>query len=249
MNPIKLFYHVGQYWLMLRQVFRRPEKRNVFWSRFFDEVNSIGVGSLGIVAIISIFMGAVITIQSAFGFSSPWIPLYAVGYAARDSIILEFSPTIVSLILAGKVGSSIAYEIGNMRVTEQIDAIDVMGINSASFLILPKILASVFIFPFLICISMFLGILGGFVLGVAAGVVTPTQYVYGIQYDFRPYYVTYAVIKTLFFGFIIPSISAYQGYYTKGGSLEVGQSSTRAVVYSIIVLLLFNFILTQLLLA
>ena len=249
MNPIKLFYHVGQYWLMLRQVFRRPEKRNVFWSRFFDEVNSIGVGSLGIVAIISIFMGAVITIQSAFGFSSPWSPLYAVGYAARDSIILEFSPTIVSLILAGKVGSSIASEIGNMRVTEQIDAIDVMGINSASFLILPKILASVFIFPFLICISMFLGILGGFVLGVAAGVVTPTQYVYGIQYDFRPYYVTYAVIKTLFFGFIIPSISAYQGYYTKGGSLEVGQSSTRAVVYSIIVLLLFNFILTQLLLA
>jgi len=249
MNPIKLFYHVGQYWLMLRQVFRRPEKRNVFWSRFFDEVNSIGVGSLGIVAIISIFMGAVITIQSAFGFNSPWIPLYAVGYAARDSIILEFSPTIVSLILAGKVGSSIASEIGNMRVTEQIDAIDVMGINSASFLILPKILASVFIFPFLICISMFLGILGGFVLGVAAGVVTPTQYVYGIQYDFRPYYVTYAVIKTLFFGFIIPSISAYQGYYTKGGSLEVGQSSTRAVVYSIIVLLLFNFILTQLLLA
>ena len=249
MNPIKLFYHVGQYWLMLRQVFRRPEKRNVFWSRFFDEVNSIGVGSLGIVAIISIFMGAVITIQSAFGFSSPWIPLYAVGYAARDSIILEFSPTIVSLILAGKVGSSIASEIGNMRVTEQIDAIDVMGINSASFLLLPKILASVFIFPFLICISMFLGILGGFVLGVAAGVVTPTQYVYGIQYDFRPYYVTYAVIKTLFFGFIIPSISAYQGYYTKGGSLEVGQASTRAVVYSIIVLLLFNFILTQLLLA
>ena len=249
MNPIKIFYHVGQYWLMLRQVFRRPEKRNVFWSRFFDEVNSIGVGSLGIVAIISIFMGAVITIQSAFGFSSPWIPLYAVGYAARDSIILEFSPTIVSLILAGKVGSSIASEIGNMRVTEQIDAIDVMGINSASFLILPKILASVFIFPFLICISMFLGILGGFVLGVAAGVVTPTQYVYGIQYDFRPYYVTYAVIKTLFFGFIIPSISAYQGYYTKGGSLAVGQSSTRAVVYSIIVLLLFNFILTQLLLA
>lgn len=249
MNPIKLFYHVGQYWLMLRQVFRRPEKRNVFWSRFFDEVNSIGVGSLGIVAIISIFMGAVITIQSAFGFNSPWIPLYAVGYASRDSIILEFSPTIVSLILAGKVGSSIASEIGNMRVTEQIDAIDVMGINSASFLILPKILASVFIFPFLICISMFLGILGGFVLGVAAGVVTPTQYVYGIQYDFRPYYVTYAVIKTLFFGFIIPSISAYQGYYTKGGSLEVGQASTRAVVYSIIVLLLFNFILTQLLLA
>jgi phospholipid/cholesterol/gamma-HCH transport system permease protein len=249
MNPLRLLYHIGQYWLLLKQVFRRPEKRNIFWSRFFAEVNSIGIGSLGIVAIISIFMGAVITIQSAFGFESPWIPLYAVGVASRDSIILEFSPTIVSLILAGKVGSSIASEIGNMRVTEQIDALDVMGVNSASFLILPKILASVFIFPFVVCISMFLGLVGGLILGVAAGVVTPYQYIYGIQYDFRPYNVTYALIKTLFFGFIIPSVSAYQGYYTKGGSLEVGQASTRAVVYSIIVLLLFNFILTQLLLA
>jgi phospholipid/cholesterol/gamma-HCH transport system permease protein len=221
----------------------------VFWQRFFHEVNAIGIGSLGIVAIISIFMGAVITIQAAFGFESPWIPLYAVGLAARDSIILEFSPTIVSLILAGKVGSSIASELGNMRVSEQIDAIDVMGVNSASYLILPKIAASVFIFPFVVTISMFLGHIGGFVLGVAAGVVTPYEFIYGIQYEFRPYNVVYALIKTLFFGFIIPSVSAYHGYYTKGGSLEVGQSSTRAVVYSIIVLLLFNFLLTQLLLA
>ncbi|MCX6310332.1 MAG: ABC transporter permease [Bacteroidetes bacterium] len=249
MNPLRLLFHIGQYWLLLRQVFRRPEKRKIFWNRFFAEVNSIGIGSLGIVAIISIFMGAVITIQTAFGFESPWIPLYAVGVAARDSIILEFSPTIVSLILAGKVGSSIASEIGNMRVSEQIDALDVMGVNSASFLILPKITASIFIFPFLVCISMFLGHIGGFTLGVLAGVVTPSQFIYGIQYDFRPYNVVYALIKTLFFGFIIPSVSAYQGYYAKGGSLEVGQASTRAVVYSIIVLLLFNFILTQLLLA
>jgi phospholipid/cholesterol/gamma-HCH transport system permease protein len=249
MNPLRLLYHIGQYWLLLRRVFRRPEKRSIFWDRFFTEINAIGIGSLGIVAIISIFMGAVITIQSAFGFESPWIPLYAVGVAARDSIILEFSPTIVSLILAGKVGSSIASEIGNMRVSEQIDALDVMGVNSASFLILPKILASVFISPFVVCISMFLGHVGGLVLGVAAGVVTPYEFVYGIQYEFHPYNIFYAVIKTLFFGFIIPSVSAYQGYYVKGGSLEVGQASTRAVVYSIIVLLLFNFILTQLLLA
>lgn len=249
MNPLRIFFHIGQYWLLLRQVFRKPEKTNIFWRRFFAEIDAIGIGSLGIVAIISIFMGAVITIQSAFGFESPWIPLYAVGVAARDSIILEFSPTIVSLILAGKVGSSIASEIGNMRISEQIDALDVMGVNSANFLILPKILASVFISPFVVCISMFLGHVGGFVLGVAAGVVTPYEFVYGIQYDFRPYNVFYAIVKTLFFGFIIPSVSAYQGYYAKGGSLEVGQASTRAVVYSIIVLLLFNFILTQLLLA
>ncbi|MGL4597407.1 MAG: MlaE family ABC transporter permease, partial [Bacteroidia bacterium] len=167
MNPLSLFRHIGAYWLLMRQVFRKPEKWSIFWRRFFEEVNAIGIGSLGIVAIISIFMGAVITIQSAFGFESPWIPLYAVGVAARDSIILEFSPTIVSLILAGKVGSSIASEIGNMRVTEQIDALEVMGVNSAGFLILPKVLASVAIFPFVVTISMFLGHLGGFALGVA----------------------------------------------------------------------------------
>lgn len=249
MSPANLFYHIGRYWLLMSQVFRKPEKRKIFWQRFFHEVDAIGIGSLGIVAIISIFMGAVITIQAAFGFESPWIPLYAVGLAARDSIILEFSPTIVSLILAGKVGSSIASEIGNMRVTEQIDALDVMGVNSASFLILPKVLASVAIFPFIVMISMFLGHVGGYVLGVASGVVTPYEFVYGIQYEFRPYNVFYALIKTAVFGFIIPSVSAYHGYYTKGGSLEVGQSSTNAVVYSIISLLLFNFILTQLLLA
>jgi phospholipid/cholesterol/gamma-HCH transport system permease protein len=249
MNPAKLLYHIGRFWLLLGQVFRKPDKAGIFWDRVFFEINAIGIGSLGIVSIISVFMGAVITIQSAFGFESPWIPLYAVGLAARDSIILEFAPTIVSLILAGKVGSSIASEIGNMRVSEQIDALDVMGVNSANFLILPKIVASVFIFPFVVVISMFLGHLGGFVLGVAAGVVTPYEFVYGIQYDFRPYNVFYSLIKTLFFGFIIPAVSSYHGYYAKGGSLEVGQASTRAVVYSIIVLLLFNFILTQLLLA
>lgn len=249
MDPVKLIYHVGRFWLMLAQVFRRPEKPRIFWKRVFFEINEIGIGSLGVVTIISIFMGAVITIQTAFGFESPWIPLYAVGLATRDSIILEFAPTIVSLILAGKVGSSIASEIGNMRVSEQIDALDVMGVNSAGFLILPKVVASVFIFPFIVVIAMFLGHFGGFVLGVAAGVITPYEFTYGIQYDFRPYNVFYALTKSLFFGFIIPSVSAYHGYYTKGGSLEVGQASTRAVVYSIIVLLLFNFILTQLLLA
>lgn len=246
---MKLFFHIGRYFLLMQRTLHRPEKWSMYRKQIFREIDVIGIGSLGIVSIISIFMGAVITIQTAFGFESPWIPLYAVGVAARDSIILEFSPTIVCLILAGKVGSSIASEIGNMRVTEQIDALEVMGINSAGYLILPKIIAAVCIFPVLVVISMFLGHFGGYVFGVATGVVTSYEFVYGIQYDFRPFNVVYALVKTVCFGFIIPTVSAYQGYYTKGGSLEVGAASIRAVVYSIIVELLFNFIITQLMLA
>jgi phospholipid/cholesterol/gamma-HCH transport system permease protein len=236
---MKVFYHIGRYFLLLNRVFSKPEKRSIYRNRFFEEVNSLGLGSLGIVAIISVFMGAVITIQAAFGFQSPWIPIYAVGLATRDSIVLEFSPAIVSLILAGKVGSSIAGEIGTMRVTEQIDAMEIMGVNSAAYLIL----------PFLIVISMFLAMIGGLVFGVFTHAVTPHQYLYGIQYDFRPYNVVYALVKVVVFAFIITSISSYHGYYTKGGALEVGRSSTKAVVYSSIVLLFFDLLLTQLLLA
>jgi len=243
------FFHVGRCYILIRRVFSKPEKWSIYRKRWLEEMNTLGVGSLGIVIIISLFMGAVITIQSAFGFESPWIPLYAVGVASRDSIVLEFSPTIVSLILAGKVGSSIASEIGTMRVTEQIDALEIMGINSKSYLILPKIIAAVFVNPFLIMISMFLGLLGGLIAGVLSGAVTPYEFVYGIQYDFRPFNVSYALIKTVVFAFIITSVSSYHGYYTQGGALEVGQSSTRAVVFSSIVILLFNVILTQLLLS
>jgi phospholipid/cholesterol/gamma-HCH transport system permease protein len=246
---MRVFYHIGRYFLLLNRVFSKPEKAVIYRNRFFEEVNSLGIGSLGIVAIISIFMGAVITIQAAFGFESPWIPLYAVGLAARDSIVLEFSPAIVSLILAGKVGSSIAGEIGTMRVTEQIDAMEIMGVNSAAYLILPKILAFMFILPFLIIFSMFLAMIGGLVFGVFTNAVTPHQFLYGIQYDFRPYNVLYALIKVVVFAFIITSVASYHGYYTKGGALEVGRSSTKAVVYSSIVLLFFDLLLTQLLLA
>lgn len=234
--------------MLLGRVFSKPEKSSIYRNQFFLEVDKIGIGSLGIVAIISVFMGAVITIQSAFNFESPWIPIYSVGVATRESIILEFSPTIISLILAGKVGSNIASEIGTMRVTEQIDALEIMGINSSCYLILPKILAAVFINPFIIILSMFLGIAGGYVFGLLTGVVTSYEYIYGIQYEFRPYNVTYALIKTVFFAFIITSVSSYHGYFTKGGALEVGQSSTKAVVYSSILILLFNLLLTQLLL-
>lgn len=179
---------------------------------------------------------------------SPLLPAYTVGFTARQSIILEFSPTIIALILAGKVGSNIASEIGTMRVTEQIDALDIMGVNSAAYLVLPKVLAGLFIFPFLIVISMFLGIFGGWFICISTGVVSSNDYIYGIQYDFRPFDVFYALIKTVIFAFIITSVSSYHGYFAKGSALEVGRSSTKAVVYSSILILIFNYIVTQLLL-
>jgi phospholipid/cholesterol/gamma-HCH transport system permease protein len=242
-------YHLGRYYILIRRTFQKPEKGKIFWKQLVREMDSLGIGSLGIVSIISVFMGAVICIQSAFGFESPWIPLYAVGVSTRDIIILEFSPTVVCLILAGKVGSNIAGEIGTMRVTEQIDALEIMGINSSCYLILPKIAAALILFPFLIVISMFLGLLGGYVVGVAAKAVTSYEYVYGITWDFRPYNVFYAIVKTYIFSFIITSVSAYHGYFTQGGALEVGRSSTKAVVYSSILILLFNVIITQILLS
>jgi phospholipid/cholesterol/gamma-HCH transport system permease protein len=240
---------IGKYYLLLFQVFKKPEKLKVFWKNIIREIDAAGVSSFGIVTVISLFMGAAMTIQSAFGFESPWIPLYAVGVASRDTLILEFSPTIVSLILAGKVGSNIASEIGTMRVTEQIDALEIMGVNPANFLILPKIIASMFINPFLIIISMFFGLIGGWSTSLFTNAVTSYEYVYGITYDFRPYNVFYALVKTFVFAFLITSISSFHGYYTSGGALEVGKSSTKAVVWSSILILLFNVIITQLMLA
>lgn len=210
------------------------------------EIDSIGISSLSIVAIISVFMGGIIAIQTAFSISSPLVPLYAVGFTTRESIMLEFSPTVVCLILAGKVGSNIASEIGAMRITEQIDALEIMGINSAGYLIFPKIAAAIIIFPVLIALSMFLGIAGGYVMGVSSGACTAYEYVYGIQAFFEPWKLYYSFTKVLFFAYIITSVSSYYGYYTSGGALEVGKSSTNAVVYSSILILLFSLILTNL---
>jgi phospholipid/cholesterol/gamma-HCH transport system permease protein len=210
------------------------------------EIDNIGIGSLPIISIISFFMGGVITIQAAFGFTSPIIPLYALGFTTRESMLLEFSPTIVCLILAGKIGSNIASEIGSMRITEQIDALEIMGINSAGYLILPKILAAMFILPFLIAISMFLGIFGGYVMGIATGACNSYEFIFGIQAFFEPWKLYYSFTKVITFAFLITSISSYFGYYTQGGALEVGKSSTSAVVYSSILILVFNFIITQL---
>jgi phospholipid/cholesterol/gamma-HCH transport system permease protein len=213
------------------------------------EMENLGLDSVGIVAIISVFMGAVLAIQMAFNIDTPLIPSYTIGYVTRQSVELEFAPTIISLILAGKVGSRIASEIGTMRVTEQIDALEIMGINPATFLILPKIVASMFINPFLIAMSMILAVSGGWLAGIFTGLFPSAEYIYGIQSFFHLYDIFYAIVKTIVFAFLISSISAYCGFYTKGGALEVGEASTNGVVYSSIAIIFMNLILTQLLLA
>jgi phospholipid/cholesterol/gamma-HCH transport system permease protein len=240
--------HIGRYFLLLKETFSRPERLSLYWKRTVEEMDLLGVKSVGIVALLSFFMGAVITIQTKTNIDSPLIQAWVVGFATRQSTILEFSPTIIALILAGKVGSNIAAEIGSMRVSEQIDALDIMGVNSAGYLILPKILASVMINPFLVIMSMFLSIGGGYIAGTATGIVSATDYLQGIQTNFNSFHVTYALIKTVVFAFIIATVSAYQGYYTKGGTREVGISSTKAVVYSNVVILIANYALTQMLL-
>ena len=246
---MKFFFHLGRYFELIKLVFSRPEKAKIYFKQTIKEIEVIGINSLGIVFVISIFMGAVLTLQVGYNFDSPLIPRYLIGLSARDSMILEFSSTIVGLILAGKVGSHIASEIATMRVKEQIDALEIMGINSAGYLIFPKIIAAVFINPFLTMISSFVGIFGGWLAAIATGVVSSNEYIHGLHYAFVPFYMTYALIKAVVFAFIITSVSAYHGYYTKGGALEVGHSSTKAVVYSSVLILLFNVILTQLLLA
>lgn len=244
-----IFFHIGRYLLLMGEAFKRPDKDRVFWSHLFREFKNLGVDSVGIVSIISVFMGAVLAIQTAYNIDSPLIPLTMVGFTTRQSVILEFSPTIVSLILAGKVGSRIASEIGTMRVTEQIDALRIMGVNPANFLILPKITASMIINPVLIVISIAIALSGGWLVSVLTGLVTPQTYLDGIRYWFEGYTVFYALIKTTVFAFIIASVSGYMGYYVEGGSIEVGDSSTKAVVYSSILIIVFNLILTQLLLS
>jgi len=246
----KFLESLGRYFILLGKVFSKPEKASVYYKQTIKELIFLGINSIGITVIISFFMGAAITLQTAYNTENPIYPAYLIGLGCRDSIILEFSSTIVALILAGKVGSNIASEIGTMRVTEQIDALEIMGVNSASYLILPKMIATLIFNPFLTMISIIVGIAGGWFIGTQViGVITSEQFIYGIQYAFIPYYITYTLIKTVVFAFLITSISAYQGYFVKGGSLEVGQAATKSVVYSSVYILIFNVILTQLLLS
>ncbi|MDG1262119.1 MAG: ABC transporter permease [Flavobacteriales bacterium] len=245
---MQLFTHIGRYFLLMSNVFRRPEKWKLFFKATVQEIDKIGVQSLGIVALLSLFMGAVICIQTAANIDSGWIPLYTIGFTVRQTMILEFAPTIIPVIMAGKVGSNISSEIGTMRISEQIDALDIMGVNSANYLILPKIVGAIFIFPFLIIMAMFLGVTAGALIGVLADLLPLADFETGIQYDFRPYQVVYSLFKTIVFAFIIVSISAYHGYFTRGGALEVGKSSTQAVVYSIVLIMVANLLITQLIL-
>lgn len=242
------FFHIGRYFSMLRRVFARPEKHKLYIRQLFHEIENLGVNSVGIVIIISIFIGGIMTIQFAYSMANPIYPSELVGLGTRDTLLLEFSSTMLALIMAGKVGSNITSEIGTMRVTEQIDSLEIMGVNSASFLILPKIIAVVFIFPFLYIISVFFGLLGGLVTGPIAGVITIPEYIDGIQWLFYPYYITFSIIKSLVFGFLVASVPAYFGYYVQGGALEVGKASTKAVVNTNILILFFDLILTRLLL-
>jgi len=239
----------GRYILFLKNIFSRFEKREVYWRQTIKEINMLGISSIGFVSFISIFVGAVVTLQVAYNLENPLLPTYLIGLSSRDSLILEFSPTMISLVLAGKIGSHIASSLGTMRVTEQIDALEVMGVNSASYLVLPKIFATVFINPFLIILSIALGLVGGWLAGSLTGICSAQDYLLGIQYEFIPFNLAYAIIKTIIFAFIITTVCAYFGYTTKGGSLEVGQASTKGVVYTSILIIICNYFITSLLLS
>jgi len=240
--------HVGKYFMMLGQVFKRPQKGRVFKEALFKEFDELGIKSIGIVVFISFFIGGVIALQTALNIENPLIPKYLVGFATKRSVILEFAPTFCSIILAGKVGSYITSSIGSMRVSEQIDALEVMGINSLNYLVLPKVLATVFFYPFLIVLAMFLGIFGGWVAGLSSSMFSEVDYMQGLQLDFNPFLVQYALIKTLLFAFLIATVPSYHGYYVKGGSIAVGKASTQAVVWTIILIVITNYFLTQMLL-
>lgn len=238
----------GRYCMFVKRVFSLPDRWGVFFRRTVAEMSKLGVDSIPLVMIISVFIGAVIAIQMQLNIASPLIPAYSVGLATRDIVLLEFSNSILCLILAGKVGSNIASEIGTMRVTEQIDALDIMGVNSANFLVLPKIIGFLIYMPVLVVFCIFTSFLGGVLISVFTAIIPLNRFIYGLQTMFSEWYVWYGLIKSLFFSFIITSVAAFYGYFVKGGALEVGKASTNAVVASSILILLLDVVLTKLLL-
>lgn len=239
---------VGKYLLMIRKMFSRPENYKMYWKEFMHQCSEIGIGSLGIVTIISIFIGAVSAVQTSYQMTTPFIPPETISMIVRDTVILEFSPTLVCIVLAGVVGSKIAGELGNMRVSEQIDALEIMGINTKAYLVLPKILAALIVIPMLVAISMVLGIWGGRIASVASGIISANTYDKGLLMAFIPYNVFFALTKAYTFAFIISSIPAYFGYHVKGGALEIGRASTKAVVVSCVLILFADYILAAILL-
>lgn len=245
---MNFFTEFGRYLLLMKGMFSRPENGKMYWKEFMHQCVEIGIGSLGIVVIISFFMGAVSALQTAYQLTSPVLPKSTIAQIVRDTVILEFAPTLVCIVLAGVVGSKIASELGNMRVSEQIDALEIMGINTKTYLVLPKIVAALMMIPLLIVISMGLGIWGGRVAGVASGILAPNVYDRGLLESFVPYNVFFALVKGYTFSFIISSIPAFYGYHVQGGALEIGRSSTKAVVVSCVAILFADYLLASLLL-
>lgn len=245
---LRYLSQIGLYFLMIKDVFKRPTKGKVMRQLIFKEIDDLVIDSLGIVAFISFFVGGVVTIQTALNLTNPLIPKYLIGYATRQSVVLEFAPTFISIIMAGKMGSFITSSIGTMRVTEQIDALEVMGINALNYLVFPKIIA-LSLYPFVIGLSMFLGVFGGWLAGVYGGFTTSTEFIEGLQTDFIPFHIAYAFIKTSVFAFLLSTIPSFHGFYMKGGALEVGKASTVSFVWTSVMIILMNYILTQLLLS
>ncbi|SDZ01773.1 phospholipid/cholesterol/gamma-HCH transport system permease protein [Flavobacterium aquidurense] len=244
---IRYLSQIGRYFLMLKEIFNKQTKWSVMKKLIFKEIDDLIIDSLGIVCFISFFIGGVVAIQTALNLTNPLIPKYLIGFATRQSVILEFAPTFISVIMAGKMGSYITSSIGTMRVTEQIDALEVMGVNSLNYLVFPKIVA-LLMYPFVIGISMFLGIFGGWLACAYGGFSTSQDFIQGAQMDFNPFHITYAFIKTLIFAMLLATIPSFHGYYMKGGALEVGKASTVSFVWTSVCIILFNYILTQLLL-
>ncbi|WP_396188711.1 MlaE family ABC transporter permease [Flavobacterium sp.] len=248
MMLVRYLSQIGRYFIMLKDLLNRPVKWSVMRQLIFKEIEDLIIDSLGIVCFISFFVGGVVAIQTALNLTNPLIPKYLIGFATRQSVILEFAPTFISIIMAGKMGSFITSSIGTMRVTEQIDALEVMGVNSLNYLVFPKIVA-LLLYPFVIGIAMFLGVFGGYLAGVYGGFATSQQFITGLQEDFIPFHITYAFIKTLVFAFLLATIPAFHGYYMKGGALEVGKASTVSFVWTSVVIILMNYILTQIMLS
>lgn len=245
---VRYLSQIGRYFIMLKDLLNRPVKWSVMRQLIFKEIDDLVIDSLGIVCFISFFVGGVVAIQTALNLTNPLIPKYLIGFATRQSVILEFAPTFISIIMAGKMGSFITSSIGTMRVTEQIDALEVMGVNSLNYLVFPKIVA-LLLYPFVIGIAMFLGVFGGYLAGVYGGFATSQQFITGLQEDFIPFHITYAFIKTLVFAFLLATIPAFHGYYMKGGALEVGKASTVSFVWTSVIIILMNYILTQIMLS
>ncbi len=245
---MKIFYHFGRYVLFLRGLFHRPEKLSMYWKEMFRQMNDIGITSIPIVAVVALFIGAVTAIQFAYQIQDFLIPLYYIGFIVRDSMIIEMAPTITCMILAGKVGSNMSSELGNMRITEQIDALEIMGINTSTYLVGTKIIAAIITIPMLIILAAFLGILGGLIATLLSGISSFAEYDRGLHAFFVPFNVNMMLIKGFTFSIIISTVACYEGFHVKGGAIQIGQASTRAVVNSNIMILISDYLIANMLL-